>query len=113
MHIWEELTQTKEHEDGFNVMIGNTTQLTTEAASIPSTTLYIPTKFWFNEHVGLALPLIALQYHEVKINIEFRPFSECHVSSSGTVTVPTLTNASLWVDYIYLDTDERREICVK
>lgn len=47
--------------------------------------------------------------HEVKVNIEFRPFSECHVSSSGTVTVPTLTNASLWVDYIYLDTDERRQ----
>lgn len=46
--------------------------------------------------------------HEVKINLELRPFSECYVSASGTVTVPTLTNASLWVDYIYLDNDERR-----
>lgn len=109
LHIWQELTQTKEHEDGFNVMIGNTTTLTTEAASIPQSTLYIPLQFWFNRHVGLALPLIALQYHEVKINIEFRPFSECHVSSSGVVTSPTLSNASLWVDYIYLDTDERRQ----
>lgn len=109
LHIWQELTQTKEQEDGFNVMIGNTTELTTEAASIPSRTLYIPLQFWFNRHVGLALPLIALQYHEVKINIEFRPFSECYVSSSGTVTVPSLANASIWVDYIYLDTDERRQ----
>lgn len=109
LHIWQELTQTKEHEDGYNVMIGNTAELTTEAASVPSRTLYIPLQFWFNRHVGCALPLIALQYHEVKINIEFRPFSECYVSSAGTVTVPTLTAASLWVDYIFLDTDERRQ----
>lgn len=109
LHIWQELTQTKEHEDTFSNMIGNTTELTTEAASIPSRTLYIPFQFWFNKNIGLALPIIALQYHEVKVNLEFRPFSELHVSSSGTVTTPTLSNASLWVDYIYLDTDERRQ----
>lgn len=109
LHIWQELTQTKEHEEGYNVMVGNTDELTTEAASIPSRTLYIPLQFWFNRHVGCALPLIALQYHEVKINIEFRPFSECYASSAGVVTVPTLSAASLWVDYIFLDTDERRQ----
>ena len=32
------------------------------------TTFYLPLQFWFNRHTGLALPLIALQYHEVKIN---------------------------------------------
>lgn len=107
MHIWQELTLTKEHEEGFNVMIGNTTALTTPAANIPATTLYIPLQFWFNRHVGLALPLIALQYHEVKFNIEFRPFSECYTGTG--VTVPTLGGASIWVDYVYLDTDERRQ----
>jgi hypothetical protein len=90
-------------------MIGNTTELTTEAASIPSRTLYVPLQFWYSRHVGCSLPLIALQYHEVKINIEFRPFSECYASASGTVTVPTLGSAALWVDYIFLDTDERRQ----
>ena len=111
LHIWQELTQTKEHEDGYNVMIGNTAELTTPAASVPSRTLYIPLQFWFNRHVGCALPLIALQYHEVKINIEFRPFSECHYigATGGTVSTPTLAAASLWVDYIFLDTDERRQ----
>ena len=109
LHIWQELTQTKEHEDSYNVMIGNTTELTTEAASIPSRTLYIPLQFWFNRHIGLSLPIIALQYHEVKFDFELRPFSELYVSSSGTVTVPTLANASLWIDYVYLDTDERRQ----
>jgi hypothetical protein len=61
LQIWQELTQTKEHEDGYNVMIGNTTELTTEAASIPSRTLYVPLQFWYSRHVGCALPLIALQ----------------------------------------------------
>jgi len=56
---------------------------------------HIPLQFWFCRNPGLALPLIALQYHEVKIIIEFAAATD----ASGH---------SLWVDYIYLDTDERR-----
>lgn len=109
MYIWNELTQQASLEDTYNVMTGNTAQLTTEAASIPSKHLSIPLQFWFNRNIGLALPLIALQYHEVKINITFRPFAQCYVSSAGTVNAASLQNATLWVDYIYLDTDERRQ----
>lgn len=109
LYIWNELTQSAGMEDTYNVMIGNTTTLTTEASSIAGQTLHIPLQFWFNRNIGLALPLIALQYHDVKIDIKFRPFSQCHVSSSGTVTTPSLQNASIWVDYIFLDTDERRQ----
>ncbi len=71
---------------------------------------------------GLALPLIALQYHEVRICLEFRNKNEMFVSTSGAgvdngldacnspcaVCVPSLEFATLFVDYIYLDTDERR-----
>jgi hypothetical protein len=46
LNIWNELTQTAEKEDGYNVMIGNTTTLTTAASTIPATTLYIPLQFW-------------------------------------------------------------------
>jgi hypothetical protein len=60
-NIWNELTQTAEHEDGYNVMIGNTTALTTPASAIAPATLYIPLQFWFCRNPGLALPLIALQ----------------------------------------------------
>lgn len=107
LHIWNELTQCAEKEDGYNVMIGNTTSLTTPASSVPAARLYVPLRFWFCDNAGLALPLIALQYHEVKVNFELRPASECYVGSpTGTVA---LTGASLYVDYIYLDTDERRQ----
>ena len=82
---------------------------------IPEQTLYIPLEFWFNRHTGLALPLIALQYHEVKINVEFENLQYlCNVS--GAQSAQTLNNVSqqglvacsLYVDYIYLDTEERR-----
>lgn len=91
-------------------MIGNTAALTTvDANAKPATTLYIPLQFWFCRNPGLALPLIALQYHEVKFNITFRQFADLRKSTSTSVASASLGNASLYVDYIYLDTDERRQ----
>jgi len=58
----------------------------------------VPLQFWFNRNPGLALPLIALQYHEVKVMVTY--------AASGSDN--TLTGVELWADYIYLDTDERR-----
>ena len=63
----------------------------------------VPLQFWFCRNPGLALPLIALQYHEVKVAITF--CSTASVCDNGTLT---LSSGQLWVDYIYLDTDERR-----
>ena len=56
----------------------------------------VPLQFWFCRNPGLALPLIALQYHEVKVKLAF----SAALDNSGTT--------KLYVDYIYLDTDERR-----
>ncbi len=76
---------------------------------VPSKTLYIPLKFWFCRNPGLALPLIALQYHEVKLNLEFNSLVNClDIDISTTQTDAVMTDAKLYVDYIYLDTDERR-----
>ena len=139
MHIWNQLTLSKEQESGYHKMIGHTTQLTYIAAkdradiagpcaassapnqvcaprnALPETTLYVPLQFWFCRNPGLALPLIALQYHEVKINIDFRPIGECLFAMSGTTSATqayqqSLVAASLYVDYIFLDTDERRKM---
>lgn len=108
LQIWSQLTLSAEHEAGYNVLIGNDSVMTTEAASIPQRVITVPLQFQFCRNVGSALPLIALQYHEVKINVTFRNFSDCYISSSGTVTTPSLVDSQIWVDYIYLDTDERR-----
>ena len=156
MHIWNQLTMTSEQQRGYFKMIGNTTQLTfiTDPSfadvdgpcdstaprqvcaprnALPETTLYVPFQFWFCTNPGLALPLIALQYHEVKINLDLRPIDEClwavtslscntgalpnaaiNQRSVGTPVTATiaynqsLVAASLYVDYVFLDTDERR-----
>jgi hypothetical protein len=171
MNIWNQLTQTSEQERGYNAMIGQTTQLTyitdpgfddvdgpceSEAPrqvcaprnALPETTLYVPLQFWYCRNPGLALPLIALQYHEVKINMDLRPIDEClwavssmycettgpagnagigvapggvaglvqvqaNAASGKRVTAAygqSLVAASLYVDYVFLDTDERRRM---
>jgi len=120
LNIWNELTQEPGKQAGYDNMVGNTVHLTgTGHNSTETTTLYVPLQFWFCRNPGLALPLIALQYHEVKINLEFRQKEETYVTSSSviecsgttsgcTVCIPSLEQSSLFVDYIYLDTDERR-----
>jgi hypothetical protein len=78
--------------------------------------LYIPLQFWFCRNPGLALPLIALQYHEVRINVTLNPAVDLVTGTAGTsgsvstnaVLLPQLTDMSLYIDYIYLDVDERR-----
>ena len=66
-------------------MVGNTIHLTgTGLSRTDATTLYVPLQFWFCRNPGLALPLIALQYHEVKINLEFRPKNECYVTGPAS-----------------------------
>ena len=83
-------------------------------AGTPAKTLYIPLQFWFCRNPGLAIPLIALQYHEVRINVDFETWQNCQYYESS-IGVPnnsqaaqSLAAASLYVDYVYLDTEERR-----
>jgi len=72
------------------------------------TTITVPLQFWFCRNPGLALPLIALQYHEVKTIINISTAANAHgtgVLAARSGNAPSMT---LWCDYIYLDTDERR-----
>jgi hypothetical protein len=70
---------------------------------------WVPLQFWFNRNPGLALPLIALQYHEVKVSVTFNPEAYMITTNSTVQTGAGSTlDVKLWADYIYLDTDERR-----
>lgn len=82
-------------------------------AGTPAKTLYIPLQFWFCRNPGVAIPLIALQYHEVRINVDFETWQNCQYAENGTgvpvaATPQSLAAASLYIDYVYLDTEERR-----
>ena len=118
LYIWNELSLPRGKRYGYDTMVGADKDIT----SFNDTTLYIPLEFWFCRNVGLALPLIALQYHEVKIKIDFETKNNClmtltaetattseaYVSTQTAYTIKDPTEVSLWVDYIFLDTDERR-----
>jgi hypothetical protein len=73
----------------------------------PAKTLYVPLQFWFCRNPGVAIPLIALQYHEVRINVDFETQQNCYFNPDN-IAVGSLAAASLYVDYVYLDTEERR-----
>jgi hypothetical protein len=81
--------------------------------------LYVPLQFWFNRNPGLALPLIALQYHEVRFNITLGDATNLVSTNSSNTSantipkaaaaLPALRDMALYLDYIYLDVDERRK----
>ena len=81
--------------DNLRVMGGYKPITVTATASAPEPS-YVPLQFWFCRNPGLALPLIALQYHEVRITIKLAE------------SLNNVTDIEAWGDYIYLDTDERR-----
>ena len=149
LYIWNELSMTAGKKDGYCMMVGGDSK--NRAILLRPNDkyeVYVPLEFWFCRNVGLALPLIALQYHEVKINITYASQSEMIDKGSnynnvtdesvsdimkddngnaltaadgnaltlqpknselgGTASNLKLEDVGLWVDYIFLDTDERR-----
>ena len=120
LSTWHDLTKDVNTDPAYNALVGNVPDLT--ALRSPDSQgnftkpyiLFVPFIFWCNTNSGLALPLIALQYHEVRLWIEFNPFPYL-ICYSNNVTPNRIGNgigvfgdASLLVDYIYIDTEERR-----
>jgi hypothetical protein len=93
MNIWNELSTPESKSTGLKSMICDVGTRGTDGVG----NIQVPLHFWFCRNPGLALPLIALQYHEVKLKLTWG-------SSHGGTTA----SAQVWADYIYLDTDERR-----
>ena len=65
MYIWNELSMPVGKKEGYFEMVGGS------GGDLRPKSLYVPLEFWFCRNIGLALPLIGLQYHEVKVNIQF------------------------------------------
>ena len=77
----------------------------TVTAALSPSKVYLPLLFFFNRNPGLYLPLIALQYHEVRLDFDLTAY---YASYFGT------TNAfEVWANYVYLDTEERRRFAQK
>ena len=99
MSIWCDLTHNADQKSMLNrALIWDNNDLNSEDART-----YIPLQFWFCRNPGLALPLIALQYHEVKLNVQMACCDQ-----NGCCSNDCICNLCVYCDYIFLDTDERR-----
>ena len=110
LNIWYELSHKNGQEKGIQKMIGDVSELTKFDNRHPAYTLHVPLQFWFNKYTGLALPLIALQYHDVRITIQYRKANEC-VNIQNAIYKPTIfyiDDSYLLIDYVYLDSEERK-----
>nr|QBK88973.1 MAG: major capsid protein [Mimivirus LCMiAC02] len=112
--IWFDLARPAgDLERGYAEMIGDVPRLTEyNGLKKKESILYIPLYFWFNRHVGLSLPLIALQYHEVRLHFEFRRAEELFVANKVFKDFckqqVRMKEALILVNYIFLDSEERR-----
>ena len=117
LYLWENLTSSYDNSVKLDSMLGASVMGTSSAIndcnSRPNV-LYIPLQFWFNRNPGLALPLIALQYHEVRFNITLSPATDLvskgqwNTLSQAAGNLPDLRDMAMYIDYVYLDVDERR-----
>ena len=96
MQVWDELSTPESKAMGLKSMKG-------DFGAAGGNKIMVPLQFWFCRNPGLALPLIALQYHEVKIKCTWGEASAISATSNAD-----FTSVEVWCDYIYLDTDERR-----
>lgn len=110
LRIWHELYSSPEKQIALSEMV-----------SIHSTSnsklLHIPLRFWFNNHIGSALPLLALQYNDVKLDIQFNNADDvstyCEYNNGNSITKVSdntfnISNVQVLCEYIHLDTEERR-----
>ena len=114
--LWAALTKTQDDFTKLSVLGGgiNSGNLCNSSTGRPSRTAvnYIPLEFWFARNPGAALPLIALQYHDVKINIQWNKANQIFKrdTETGKVTSYRHKQANLLIDYVYLDVEERRRM---
>ena len=111
LDIYNELTDHKNSECiGVNKHASKELYLLT-STSLPNLRLHVPLKFWFCRKASLSLPLIALQYHDVEVRILTRNINtliNTNADTTGATPVTKPPEVNLWVDFIYLDDDERK-----
>ena len=135
MEVWSQLSVPAGQRDGYNAMIGRLdgrlppsvtppkpTVITNSVVPVGSVKVYIPLQFWFCKNPGLYLPLLAMQYHSVRINIKLRSLQQLVYLNSfaglsgnctgcgadGLVRPASIIDIRMYGDYVHLDVEERR-----
>ena len=114
MYLWSQLSYPTDARQKMNAMtravLANNESCGPTGRPYRTNLTYIPLFFFFCRNPGAALPLIALQYHEVKINILWNNIKLIYKNPPGTAVSTGPAQANLVLDYIYLDVEERRRM---
>jgi Major capsid protein N-terminus/Large eukaryotic DNA virus major capsid protein len=125
MQIWEQLTTPASQQEALSNMVGffpgYAPPENIPGPLSPGLQLYVPLQFYFCRNPGLYLPLLALQYHPIRINITIAPLQSLIYNASLVtdakcklfVNPASITSMMLWGDYVYLDVEERRRFVAK
>ena len=123
MDIWTDLSVSGSQTDGFGLMVGKKYSSGIyepyDVSVSPDNRLFIPLHFWFCRNPGLALPLISLQYHDIKMEVSIEKLNKLLVSVKNgeyikpvfndPFNLPKLESFKIYTDYYFLDTTERRK----
>ena len=112
LDIWNQLTLSEGQIGAYNTMVGNYPSIGgLRANALSKLRVHVPLCFWFNKDYSFALPLIALQYHDIVLKIKLRDFNSCYINESITTFLSgyAIQEFRVWVDYIHLDMEERRK----
>ena len=107
LQVWAELSTPDSKAAGYKYLTGGFSNTLVSSGETNQQSIMVPLQFYFCRNPGLALPLIALQYHEVKVKFTWGTSATdgTGVGRDHTAATPT---CEVWADYIYLDTEERR-----
>ena len=107
LQVWAELSTSDSKAAGYKYLTGGQSNTLVTGGETNQQSIMVPLQFYFCRNPGLALPLIALQYHEVKVKFTWGTSATdgTGVGRDNTAATPT---CEVWADYIYLDTEERR-----
>lgn len=112
LNIWYELTKKTTKERGYNILIGDVPRLTEFNTEIKEEyELIIPLRFWFCRHIGMSLPIIALQHSNIEINVKLKTFEEVSFVDNfiDFGSTPKL-KCKMLAEYIYVESDERKKL---
>lgn len=109
LEIWEELSGEDKLQ---NPMIGKVANMESiRINAVNENTYCVPMQFWFCKNIQSSLPIMCLDYHEVKMILKLKPFSECITYDGVLPPSPVrILDSYLLVDYIYMEDCERIKI---
>ena len=122
LDFWAAFTVPASKQVGYDNMIGNTTAQTVAKQTLPAFTFNLPLPFFYTRDTGVALPTAALPYNEMRIQFNFRNWTDLLVvydaagmpgramSNTDSITTPTLKNVNVWAEYAIVSNDERKRM---